>query len=101
LMAKLHSEVLEEATNKIRQNEVLEARVRELSEKLRWSEAERVQLEEEHVREAQEHAALKKEYRALKNMMVDNISVSEPRRGPLLPAHSAAPLHGAPERSER
>ena len=65
------------------------------------SEAERIQFEEERVREVQEHAALKREYRDLKNMMVDNISVSEPRRGPLLPARSTAPLHGSPERSER
>ena len=83
-MARLQSEVLIEATQTIRLNKVLEARVGDLEERLRWSEEVRVGQERCAAAREEEFVIVKDECRLMKNMTLGHLSVlyrSLTRRG--------------------
>ena len=74
-MARLQSEVLIEATQTIRLNKILEAKVCDLEKRLRWSEEQRVRQERHSAAREEEFAIIKDECRLMNKMTLGHLSV--------------------------
>lgn len=78
MMARLQSEVLIEATQTIRLNQILEAKVFDLEKRLRWSEEERLRDQRYSAAREEDVILLKDECRIMKSMTMNHLSVSAP-----------------------